>query len=200
MRKLPLLVERSMAQMRAERVELATTVDAKLPKVSCKSGCAACCSYPVYVSIIEGMTLYRHLTEKGWWSPKLRKRLEAHADKTTDLAAEVWMMLDMPCPLLENRKCIAYDARPFACRTLYARTPAEYCHPHRVAQASFVDRDKATASFRQAEGKILAKHRLGLVGMPVSQAILFGEKIVTGQIDLENFAALVRQSMEEARP
>jgi Fe-S-cluster containining protein len=193
-RKLPLLVERSLSQVRAEREGLASNVDAKLPLVSCKSGCSACCSYPVYISLLEGMLLYRHLTEKGHWTPKLRKALEAHATRTTALSADVWLMINLPCPLLEQNKCIAYSARPFTCRTLYARTPASYCQPNQMASsASFVGRDAVTTQFRDAEAKILARHKLALVGMPISRAILFGEKIVTGEVDVENLASLVRE-------
>ncbi len=199
-RKLPLLTERSLAQMKADRIELSKSLDAKLPFVSCKPGCSACCSYPLYVSILEGMVLYRHLTEKGLWSPSLRKKLEQHADRTFDLTAEVWFMLDLPCPLLDKGKCSAYAARPFTCRTLYARTDPKFCHPHRVVGAKYVPRDGLTAQFREAETKILARHRLSLLGMPLSRAILLGEKIVSGEIDLESFLSAAIESLNPVQP
>ena len=106
-------------------------------------------------------------------------------------------MLDLPCPLLEKGKCIAYGARPFSCRTLYARTDPKSCHPHRMQNAMFVDRTEIIPKFRTAEGHILARHKLSLIGMPVSKAVLLGEKIATGENDIENFLAVAVESLKE---
>jgi Fe-S-cluster containining protein len=198
-RKLPLLTERSLADVKAARIETASEVDAKLPLVSCKSGCSACCSLPLYVTILEGILLYQHLTAKGWWTPSLRKKLERHATQTFDLASETWLLLNIPCPLLEKDKCIAYAARPFTCRTLYAKSSPEFCHPHRLTNARFVNREEAVDKFRAAEGKILARHKIALFGMPVSNAILIGEKVINGEGDLEHFLSLAVESMKETQ-
>lgn len=189
---LPVLTERSLGQMKAERLDIASQIDAKLPKVSCKAGCAACCSYPLYISILEGMLLYRQLTAKGHWTPSFRKKLEAHAEQTFDLPAQVWLMLDIACPVLDKttKKCMAYDARPFTCRSLYAMSDPQFCRPAATSDARFVNRDDATADFRLAESRILSRHKLSLLGMPLSRAILLGEKIVTGEADLEHYLAL----------
>ncbi len=199
-RKLPLLTERSLSQVKADRLEVANEVVAKLPRVSCKSGCSACCSYPLYISILEGMLLYRHLTAKGHWSPALRKKLEKHSEQTFDLPAETWLMLDLPCPLLEKNKCTAYDARPFTCRTLYAVSDPKLCHPHRATDAVYLDRMRVTAKFREAESKILARHKLALLGMPVSKAILVAEKIFNGAGDLEHYFTLALESLRRTQP
>jgi Fe-S-cluster containining protein len=194
-RKLPVLTERSLAQMKAERIQISSEVDAKLPEVSCKAGCHACCSYPIYISILEGILLYRHLTARGHWTAQFRKKLERHADQTFDLSANVWLLLDLPCPVLDKGKCLAYEARPFTCRTLYARSDPKLCHPHRATEGSFVDRKDATARFRAAERKILGRHQLSLLGMPISKAILLGEKIVNGEGDLEHYFTLAVESL-----
>lgn len=197
-RKLPLLTERSLAQTKAASVQFAN--DLKLPEVSCKAGCAHCCSYPLYISILEGMILFRYLTNRGHWTPTLRKKLEQHSTQTYDLPAEIWLLTDIPCPLLDkNNKCSAYAVRPFSCRTLYAISEARLCHPHRMANAHYVSRDDATAVFREAEARILARHKLPLMGMPVSKAILLGEKIINGEGDLEHFVTLAVESLKEAQ-
>lgn len=196
MRKLPVLTERSISQVKATRVEMAAALDAKLPLVSCRAGCSACCSYPFYISIIEGILLYRHLASKGQWTPALRKKLEKHADQTFDLAATVWLTLNLPCPLLEKDRCIGHAARPFACRSLYAMSPPEKCHPYRMIDARFVPRNEALDAFRAAEAKILARHKLALLGLPVSKALLLAEKIVHGDADLEHFLSIMAESLE----
>lgn len=200
-RKLPLLTERSLAEVKADRIEIADDGDARLPRVSCKAGCAACCSYPVYVSILEGMLLYRHLTEKGHWTPALRAKLQAHDKKTYDLSSEVWVLLDLACPLLDkNKRCIGYAARPFSCRTLYALTPASFCAPTQMLSARYVQREDLMNKFRKVEAEILARHKLGLIGLSISKAILLAEKIMTGEVDLEQFLGLALDSIREAQP
>jgi len=199
-RKLPLLTERSLAQMKADRIELAAAVESKMPAVSCKPGCAACCSYPLYISILEGMLLYRHLTEKGYWTPAFRQKLQAHDKKTYDVVSQVWILLDIPCPLLDkNRKCIAYSARPFSCRTMFAVSDAHFCNPPEMMNAVFVPRETMLAKFRQAEAEILARHKLALVGLSLSKAILLAEKIMTGDADLEQFMRVALDNLAEAR-
>ncbi len=200
MRKLPILTERSIGQMRAVREEIASELTADLPMVSCKSGCSNCCSYPVYISILEGIVLYRHLASKGQWTPKFRKKVEEHSDLTFDLAPTVWLTLNLPCPLLEKNKCLGYAARPFSCRSLYARSPAEFCHPYRMNKANFVERDPFLARFREAETKILGKHKLVSLGMPISKALLLAEKIVQGEADLEHFLAVLAAGVEGTQP
>lgn len=195
-RKLPVLTERSLAQMRAERIGIASALNATLPEVSCKAGCSACCSHPIYISILEGIHLFRHLTSRGHWTPSMRRRLEQHAERTFDLPAEVWLLLDLPCPLLEKGRCIAYADRPFTCHTLYATTDPKFCHPHRLPDARFVERTPATMMFRNAEARILATHRLALIGMPISKAILLAEKVISGEGDLEHFLSLAVESLQ----
>jgi len=198
-RKLPMLTERSLGQMKADRLEIANRHAATLRGVSCKAGCAACCSYPLYVSVLEGMLLYRHLTAKGHWTPTLRKTLERHAEQTLDLPAGVWLMLDIPCPVLDKatKRCMAYDARPFTCRTIYAVSDPLYCRPAASVDAKFIDREAHTAEFRMAEAKILAQHKLALLGMPVSRAILLGERIINGEADLEHYLSLALESLRK---
>jgi hypothetical protein len=195
MRKLPVLTERSISRVKAERLGMAATFDAKLPIVACKSGCSACCSYPVYISVMEGILLYRHLTAKGQWTPSLRKKLEKHAEQTFDVAPTVWLTLDLPCALLEKNKCLGYDARPFACRSLYAITDAKSCHPYRMQDAIFVEREQVLSAFRDTEAKILARHKMALLGMPISKAILLAEKIIRGDADLEHFLTIMAESL-----
>jgi Fe-S-cluster containining protein len=187
---------RSLDQVKAKRIELITEFSSKIPRVSCTKGCAACCSYPVYISILEGMLLYQSLIEHGHWTPALRKKLGEHADQTFDLAAHIWLLLDMPCPMLDKNKCIAYDARPFTCRAFYAVGDPYNCVPRRMASGRFADKDDITTRFREVETEILARHGLSLMGLPISKAVLLGEKVITGEADLEHFLVLALESLK----
>lgn len=106
---------------------------------------------------------------------------------TMSLANEVWLLANLPCPLLTPKnRCMAYDARPFNCRaTLSVGDPA-YCHPHRLVSGSgIVPRVEVLAAFHDVETKLLKRHGLFHLTMPISSAVLLAEKVVSGSIDLE---------------
>ncbi len=85
---------------------------------ACKKGCAWCCHQAVFAQVYE----YRYL--KNWMFEHLdaelldnvRKRAKQKVYHTDQLPREKLLKHKEACPLLENDKCLAYDARPVACR------------------------------------------------------------------------------------
>jgi hypothetical protein len=85
--------------------------------VACAEGCAFCCHLKVIASPVEVLALAAQLrrslpTEK---LAEVKARVAA-ADaafhgKTTDER----VLMKAPCPLLEDRRCIGYEARPLHC-------------------------------------------------------------------------------------
>ena len=153
----------------------------------CKAGCASCCYHPVRISILEGMVLFKHLVEHGRWSPSLKKKLAAHAALTSNLAMGIWLMSSIACPLLDEKdRCIGYEARPFNCRVTFATGDPHYCHPHRIGElTTIVPRVAALEEFHKEEAALLRRHGLWHLLVPVSKALLIGEKILSGDVDLE---------------
>jgi len=87
--------------------------------VECKKDCYLCCCQAVLVLPYEILYLYRFLKEN-----MNRKDLAAilHRAKKKDemtgkMKAQEFLHYKSPCPLLDNGSCLAYDARPMACRT-----------------------------------------------------------------------------------
>ena len=83
---------------------------------ACKAGCAFCCYLPaVLASAAEVVYLADWLrancTPDGLAA--VRKRLEARCEQS---AAGSPNQKRLPCALLRDDKCMAYDARPFKCR------------------------------------------------------------------------------------
>ena len=43
--------------------------------------------------------------------------------------AIVYKRLGIPCPFLDDNRCLIYEVRPWVCVSIAATTPAEWCHP-----------------------------------------------------------------------
>jgi len=100
----------------------------------------------------------------------------------------MWFMSMIPCPLLDEKtkKCTAYEGRPFQCRATYSTSPSMYCHPHEILQTGIVDRQTAMSKFHVEEVKAMRRHGLVLFLMPLSVAVLMGERVASGELRLED--------------
>lgn len=188
---LPLLVNRSISEAHAARLLEACQFEAKVlstGQVSCHPGCANCCHYPLTVSILEGISIYQWLADHHLWTPKLKEKLQTHKGITWNLAPEVWLLSVIPCPFLnEVNRCSIYDSRPFLCQTLFSKGDPYYCHPHRlgVNQAGIINRSDAAEALWKAEKTTLKRHALRAISIPLSTALLLGERIIKGEIEIE---------------
>lgn len=95
--------------------------------VACAAGCTACChDNPRNVTGVELRRLHDAvLALPGAGS--ILSRFAALAAQSTD--PDTWRKRGVPCPLLRDGRCAAYAARPVACRSFHALTPAEWCSP-----------------------------------------------------------------------
>lgn len=189
--RLPVLVERIVAEARATQTQTAQDFDQRSQQdtrsISCRSGCANCCHHPFLVTVLEGLLLYRWLADHGQWTPSLKKRVTETRDKTLGLAFEVWLLSNLPCPLLRENKCIAYDARPLHCRITYSEGLPSDCHPHALSpETPLLPNIEVIVGFNSRLRMLLKK--LDVVGslMPLSEALLLGEAIEKGTISIED--------------
>lgn len=109
--------------------------------VSCRSGCSACCSEPLYVERREAQflvdtipvenrdTLARRVQQ--WWDAFFAAGL--HSNKPDDRDGDYTALLKfraarLACPLLrDDQLCASYDARPISCRTHIALKSRRLC-------------------------------------------------------------------------
>jgi Fe-S-cluster containining protein len=207
--KLPLIVDRVVSDIHAIRLEASAQFEQKVRSavheagiaLTCRKGCSNCCHHPFLISIVEGLLVYRWLAKGGKWTPSLRKRLEETRDRTMGLTYEVWMLGNIPCPLLsEENLCSAYEARPLNCRMTYAVTEASLCHPHRIgADTRVVPRSEAVEDFNTNERQTLRRQGFRSLYVPISEAILLGSRIANGQITLEEVEHEFAKDSERAR-
>jgi Fe-S-cluster containining protein len=189
--KLPIIVERHLGEIQADRIRRALEFErdaiAENP-ISCKSGCAHCCYYPVVISPLEGLLAYRWLTSHGRWTPKQRVVLEEHAKATTGLDPTVWFLSNIACPLLEEktRKCVAYEVRPLVCRLVMTRGIPEHCQPSQYVARNPLNQipfRTVLNEFHQKETAFLKTHKVRITMLTLSRAILFAEQLANGTLD-----------------
>ena len=201
MMKLPVV-----AQAQINRLERAKKFDAELQielnevktRTTCSKGCSHCCYHPRLISILEGISLYRSLYKHHLWSSVLKKQLEDHQTKTWNLAPEVWLLSTIGCPLLQDGMCVAYEARPLSCRICYSTGDPYLCHPLRLTEGSgIVNRAAAMEEHMEAEQRLLRRFKLRNIPLPISSAVLLGERIDKGDIRLEDFTTSLSQNQAE---
>ena len=111
--------------MKAQVLALYARVEdahATLPPTACRAGCDHCCHLPVDASAVEVVTLAQHLhdTRDAAAIARLQASLQEFAAVLAATPARERMALRRPCPLLVDRKCSAYEARPLSCRAFHS--------------------------------------------------------------------------------
>lgn len=86
--------------------------------IDCKKGCDCCCYQPVFALDYE-LEYLNHFIKNNF-SAADKKRIAENAQKKDNflkkLAGDKLLNAKFACPLLEKGKCLAYPARPMACR------------------------------------------------------------------------------------
>lgn len=191
MRRLPVLVERTVSSVKALQSQTGEAFEAKLRRTStnlprCKSGCANCCYHPFLITVAEGLLLYRALVAGGTWL-KVRKRFIETKDLTLGLDFEIWLKSNIPCPALRSDlTCGAYDARPLHCRVTFSVGDPDLCHPHLLGvNTPLIDNADTVVQFSREVRALLKKVSAQGTLMPLAEAVLLGELVDTGKIPMD---------------
>jgi Fe-S-cluster containining protein len=96
--------------------------------IDCKEGCSWCCHQAVYAITpeIEYMAAYMKHSLSQEIKDKIYKKAAEKNRITKKLSKEKLHNYKSPCPLLLDGKCVAYEARPMACR-IYLSTNVLTC-------------------------------------------------------------------------
>ena len=101
--------------------------------MACRAGCSGCCQQSLTVFTVE---MERILEAVDQLPPPARERLRA---RVTEAASAGLPVEQQPCVLLEDDRCVVYEARPTLCRTHGApiRMPREVGGGRDVCPLSF---------------------------------------------------------------
>ncbi len=106
---------------------LQRTAEEGIPS-ECKKGCAWCCHQEVFAVTHEFLYLNEHVNEH--LPPEARNRILKKAREkvglTMNLSVEEQLKIRTACPFLDSGNCVAYEARPMACR-IYLSASAHSC-------------------------------------------------------------------------
>ena len=91
--------------------------------VACGEDCDACCYNQVELTPPEALLIGHYIGQQ--FSQAEKDLLLAHVDRIIEIIARMGKAesaarrREIPCPLLQNRKCSAYPVRPLVCRTMH---------------------------------------------------------------------------------
>ncbi len=96
--------------------------------VDCKKGCSMCCYQPVFAVSHEIDSLYNFINQNLAKQKKIEilKRAQETNNRRRRLSKEALYNQKEACPLLEDGSCLAYEARPMACR-IYLSLSVDSC-------------------------------------------------------------------------
>lgn len=177
-------------------------VEAAGKKISCKTGCAACCRHAVQLAEIEAYQLAELVAEmpeprqstirrrfadacehfsKSNWFQRIKDSEKLPPTENPDHISNQLVALaieyfdeGIPCPFLEDESCSIYESRPLACREHLVTSPAKNCaHPTAETIDMMKLLIKPSRSLREV-GRTDNSRGLGV--LPLIRALEFVEK------------------------
>jgi Fe-S-cluster containining protein len=130
-------------------IQVVEAANALPQPIACQEGCHFCCLHQVELNPPEALLLGHYVdqhfadAERKELIAALRRSLDLQAGKTKEELARI----RPPCPLLRDRKCSAYPARPLVCRAMHSldtlrcesayknldlSSPPYYAHRHEI--------------------------------------------------------------------
>ncbi len=96
--------------------------------IECKIGCEWCCHQPVFALDYELDYLNNYI--KHYFDEEtisiIKKKAKQKQQKLEKLDGDALLNSKHPCPLLSEGACVAYEARPMACR-IYLSSSVKTC-------------------------------------------------------------------------
>jgi hypothetical protein len=177
---------KSLSQVKLALVDTAVKANQRrltnFNDISCRSGCAGCCSRLVEITMAEAVLIYQHLQDtKQWDSVRTMARSQAAVAKT--IAPLVWFKMNRKCCVLDTEKstCRAYAVRPAWCSIHFVSSPPECCSPWSSTQGLYIPTDflDLFTEFRKRMASHVEGYGILSLELPLPIALLLAERINT---------------------
>lgn len=188
------LAEVKLAIMEAAGKSSARRLLVLQDKSPCRSGCSACCSRMIFVSLAEALVIHQHLVERGEWE-SVKAAAALLMPMLENSQPSTWFQMNQACPVLnhESRTCRAYEVRPTPCSAHYVTSKPELCDPWSTTLGHYeaVDFVDIHDEFVTKLAAVVDASGFLTVRLPMPAALIMAEKIqslpsVSGQ-DLTEF-------------
>ena len=139
--------------------------------ISCRRGCAFCCSQYISVPLAHGLVIADYLYTRNELIEPFMLRFEKWQRVVSGSAAlqaleqyttfspqvrqtpqellKQYALMDVPCPFLVGHACVIYAVRPICCASHVSVTPPEICRPENADQALISEATPSTEGLRE---------------------------------------------------
>jgi hypothetical protein len=149
---------------------------AKAGGAECRTGCVSCCYLMVLGSPFEVLSIARHLldTKTPAELEALKVRLRTVAEVPLDSVLRI--KAKIPCALLENGRCTAYEQRPSVCRMMLSqsRSACDACLKGAGGSIPYIEQPSKFAGVMQMgiDYALITRRNLSTEGAELSRALL----------------------------
>lgn len=102
-------------------------------ELTCKNGCAYCCTKEVFISDDEANVLYNYALKNSIQIDYAKAHYQAVNKFNIPLHHRSCIFLDA-----ESKSCKVYEVRPLCCRLLFSRTDAKYCLDEKLGKPQYL--------------------------------------------------------------
>jgi len=144
--------------------------------VSCRRGCAHCCTIATVSTLGECRAIAHHLHRRAdWadWLPKLRQSALSYCESKVFDRDFYFRKGNHRCPFLDEKlqECQIYEVRPACCRLHFSIDPAEMCSAAHEGTVRYLDLKKLQGLIWRRSSALVP--HLPLAAAPVPLAVLF---------------------------
>jgi hypothetical protein len=142
----------------------------------CRPGCVSCCYLMVLATPFEVLSIARLLLETKTQAEieGLKVRLQKVSEVPLDPALRV--KAKIPCPLLEDDRCAAYEQRPSVCRMALSQSRAacDACLKGAGGSIPYIEQPAKIAAVMQMgiDYALITRRNLSTEGAELSRALL----------------------------
>ncbi len=147
-------------------------------KISCAPKCSGCCKRKVDITIAEAIVMYDYLVRSGRWL-EVKAAAKSLQDIAMTASGMAWFKMDIPCPVLSNDLCMAYEVRPVACSTHFVSSDKDLCQPLSMKSGQYepIFMVDLFDKFAQKLQSSVDEHGILQTTAPIPLALLMAESV-----------------------